>query len=59
MPGALESTCASLRASEYEKLRLSPATVASALTARGLSLERYESDGGRVTIAAWRRPISE
>lgn len=44
----------SLRASEYEKLRLSPAAVASALTARGLSLERYEADGGRVTIAARR-----
>jgi 2-polyprenyl-3-methyl-5-hydroxy-6-metoxy-1,4-benzoquinol methylase len=44
----------SLRASEYEKLRLSPAAVASDLTARGLSLERYESDGGRVSIAARR-----
>jgi hypothetical protein len=37
----------------------SPAAVASDLTARGLSLERYESDGGRVTIAARRRPTSE
>jgi SAM-dependent methyltransferase len=40
----------SLRASAYEKLRLSLAFVASDLTARGLALERYESIDGRVAI---------
>jgi 2-polyprenyl-3-methyl-5-hydroxy-6-metoxy-1,4-benzoquinol methylase len=43
-----------LRASDYEKLRLPPSLVASALTARGLALERCESIDGRVAIAARR-----
>jgi SAM-dependent methyltransferase len=45
----------SLRASQYEKLRLAPSFVAVELGARGLSVDRCESSGGRVTIAA-RRP---
>ena len=44
----------SLRASDYEKLRLSPSVVASELAAGGLSVERCESVGGRAAIAARR-----
>ena len=44
----------SLRASEYEKLRLSPSAVASTLSAEGLRVERCESLAGRVAIVARR-----
>jgi hypothetical protein len=44
-----------LRASEYEKLRLAPSVVASELALHGLAVERCESIGGRVAIAARRR----
>jgi len=43
-----------LRASEYEKLRLSPSAVASELTAHGLAVERCDSAGGKVSIVARR-----
>lgn len=42
----------SLRTSHYEKLRLSPSAIASAMSAAGLFVERCESTGGRVAIAA-------
>lgn len=43
-----------LRASEYEKLRLSPSAVASDLSAQGLAVDRCDSVGGRVSIVARR-----
>lgn len=43
-----------LRASEYEKLRLSPSAVASELTAQGLAVERNDSVAGKVSIVARR-----
>jgi 2-polyprenyl-3-methyl-5-hydroxy-6-metoxy-1,4-benzoquinol methylase len=43
-----------LRASEYEKLRLSPSAIVSELTACGLSVERCESNSGRVSVVARR-----
>lgn len=49
----------SMRASEYEKLRLAPSAVASGLSALGLSVERCESTGGRVGIAARRAPAGD
>lgn len=41
-----------LRASQYEKLRLSPSAVRSELGAEGLAVERCDSTGGRVIIVA-------
>jgi 2-polyprenyl-3-methyl-5-hydroxy-6-metoxy-1,4-benzoquinol methylase len=49
----------SMRASEYEKLRLAPSAVTSGLSALGLSVERCESRGGRVAIAARRAPTGD
>jgi hypothetical protein len=43
-----------LRASEYEKLRLSPSAVAGDLTAQGLAVERNDSIAGKVSIVARR-----
>lgn len=44
-----------MRASEYQKLRLSPSFVTDALRTHGLSVDRCESTGGRISIVA-RRP---
>jgi SAM-dependent methyltransferase len=44
----------SLRASEYEKLRLAPSAVATELSALGLTVDRCDSIEGRVAIAARR-----
>jgi SAM-dependent methyltransferase len=46
----------SLRASAYEKLRLSHAWVAERLRAHGLGVTRAESNGGRASVVARREP---
>ncbi len=45
----------SMRASEYEKLRIAPSDVTTVLGAAGLSVERCDSIDGRVSVVARRR----